>query len=79
MTDLALSEMVEKLQQRVESLEIASGYQQDVIEALQESVGKQYQEIQQLNYKLDLLSNYLKSLREQEIKTANEEVPPPHY
>ena len=70
---------LQKLEARVTELEVTLSYQQETIEALQQEAAKQIQENQQLNQKLLLLSEYLKSLNLEAIKKPSEEVPPPHY
>ena len=70
---------LQKLEARVTELEVSLSYQQETIEALQQEAAKQIQENQQLNQKLLLLSEYLKSLNLEAIKKTSEEVPPPHY
>ncbi len=70
---------LQKLEARVTELEVSLSYQQETIEALQQEAAKQIQENQQLNQKLLLLSEYLKSLNLEAIKKPSEEAPPPHY
>lgn len=72
-------ENLEKLTDRVAELEIKVAFQDEIIEALENSVVIQQQATQKLEHKLDVLSGYLKSLREDPIKPLNEETPPPHY
>ncbi len=70
------------IQDRLESLEIRSAYQEDMIEHLNEALGQQHLEIQQLNKQLDLVSTILRQLKNEvgaDIKRPSEEVPPPHY
>lgn len=70
------------IESRLESLEIRSAYQEDMIEHLNEALGQQHLEIQQLNKQLDLVSTILRQLKnevEADIKRPSEEVPPPHY
>jgi len=68
-------ELFEKLQQ----LEITQSYQEDVIENLEKTVAQQHQDIQRLEHKLKLLSDYLRTLRQDVITNPDNEVPPPHY
>ncbi|MDG6772940.1 SlyX family protein [Thiomicrorhabdus sp. ZW0627] len=70
---------MQELQDKLHSIEMTQAFQDDVIEALQNTVAKQHQEIQTLQTQLRLLSEYLKTLREETIKDPNQEVPPPHY
>jgi len=75
-----MSDPVSKaIEERLIELETTVAYQQETIEALQTNLAKQFQEHQQLNHKLQLLSEYLKSLNLESIKKPSEEVPPPHY
>ncbi|WP_373017194.1 SlyX family protein [Thiomicrorhabdus sp.] len=71
--------MSSELQERLHAIEITQAFQDDVIEALQKTVAQQHQEIQTLQTQLRLLSEYLKTLREEGIKDPTQEVPPPHY
>lgn len=77
-----MAEQLDALIERVYQLEIKTTYQEDTIEALNNTIGKQHQDIQTLRYQITLLSDYLKGLKQQldsGIKMPNEEVPPPHY
>lgn len=68
--------ILEKLHQ----LEINQSFQDETIAALETTVGKQHQQIQLLENKIQLLTEYIKSLKIQDgIKKPEEEVPPPHY
>ena len=65
---------------RLQELEVQSSYQQASIDALEKTVALQHQELQLLNKKLHLLSDYIKNLnKDSGIKHASEETPPPHY
>ena len=67
------------LEKRVAELEMTLTFQDDTISELEKTVAYQQQAIQTLERKLNLLGEYLKSLREDPIKPLNEETPPPHY
>lgn len=67
------------LEQRIAELEIAIAFQDDTLAETQKTLAYQQQAIQGLERKLLLLSEYIKSLREDPIKPLNEETPPPHY
>jgi SlyX protein len=67
------------LEQRIAELEIAIAFQDDTLAETQKTLAYQQQAIQSLERKLLLLSEYIKSLREDPIKPLNEETPPPHY
>ncbi|NCN44365.1 MAG: SlyX protein [Piscirickettsiaceae bacterium CG_4_9_14_3_um_filter_43_564] len=70
------------LQQKIESLEIRSAYQEDMLDHLNDAIGQQHLEIQQLKSQLQFVSSLLKQLKNDmgaEIKRPSEETPPPHY
>lgn len=68
------------LEARLLEMEIQQTYQDSAIEALEKTVAQQHQEIQLLNKKLSLLSEYIKSLpKESNLKPLEDENPPPHY
>lgn len=70
------------LTDKIHHLEVSSAYQEDVIEHLNKTLGKQHQEIQQLQAQIRLLSDILKTLKDDSgsgIKLPSEEAPPPHY
>lgn len=71
--------LVAELNQRLTQLEIRLSYQDESIEAMESTLASQHQSIQQLNRKLTLLGDYLKSLKDDAIKPLSEETPPPHY
>lgn len=71
--------MTEELQEKLHAIEVTQAFQDDTLEALQKTVGQQHQEIQTLKTQLRLLSEYLKTLREESIKDPGQETPPPHY
>jgi len=70
------------LQQKIESLEIRSAYQEDMLDHLNDAIGQQHLEIQQLKSQLQFVSSLLKQLKNDmgaEIKRPSAETPPPHY
>ncbi|MDX1795216.1 MAG: SlyX family protein [Hydrogenovibrio sp.] len=72
----------EQLEEKVHQLEMQLAYQDETLEAMNMAMGKQHQEIQQLQHQLKLLTEYLKSLKSDvgsHIKLPSEETPPPHY
>ncbi|MBD3754554.1 MAG: SlyX family protein [Gammaproteobacteria bacterium] len=68
-----------EIQERLQHIEITQAFQDDTLEALQKTVAQQHQEIQTLQRQLKLLSEYLKTLREEAVRDPGQEVPPPHY
>ncbi|WP_130537375.1 SlyX family protein [Thiomicrorhabdus indica] len=71
---------VEQLHSKLQEMEIQQTYQDDAIETMERTIAAQHQEIQLLNKKLSLLADYIKSLpKDSNIKTVEEEIPPPHY
>lgn len=71
---------VEQLHTKLQEMEIQQTYQDDAIETMERTIAAQHQEIQLLNKKLSLLADYIKSLpKDSNIKTVEEEIPPPHY
>ncbi|WP_178862414.1 SlyX family protein [Thiomicrorhabdus cannonii] len=67
------------IQERLQQIEIVQAFQDDTLEALQKTVAQQHQEIQTLQRQLKLLSEYLKTLREESVRDPSQESPPPHY
>lgn len=65
--------------ERLQHLEVTQAFQDDTLEALQQTVAQQHQEIQMLQRQLKLLSEYLKTLREEAVRDPSQEAPPPHY
>ncbi|WP_321323320.1 SlyX family protein [Thiomicrorhabdus sp.] len=70
---------INSLIKRVDSLEMNQSFYDENIQALEKTIAIQHQEIQLLEKKLSLLTDYLKSLRQDMIKDPKDEVPPPHY
>jgi SlyX protein len=71
--------MNEHLEKRLHTVEIHQAFQEDVIEALQTTVVEQHQQIQTLQNQIRVLSEYLKTLREESIRDPAQDGPPPHY
>mgnify|MGYP005851536601 CR=1 FL=1 len=73
------------LQKTIEALEIRSAYQEDMIEHLNNALGQQQFEIQQLKKQMVLVSDMFRQFKNDMgdmgagIKHPSEEVPPPHY
>lgn len=65
--------------ERLNQLEMNQAFHDDSIEALERTIAIQHQEIQLLEKKLMLLSDYIKTLKQDGIKDQKDEVPPPHY
>lgn len=64
---------------RIEALEVTQSYQEDTIESLEKTVANQHQDIQLLQTQIRLLSDYIKTMRQDGIRKPEEETPPPHY
>ena len=64
---------------KVENLEVTHAYHDDSIHELEKTVAAQHQEIQHLKKQLSLLSEYLKTLKDEAVKDIKDETPPPHY
>ena len=77
-----LKEQFIDLTEKVHDLEVSSAYQEDVIEHLNKTIGQRHQDIQQLQTQIRLLSDLLKTIKNETgsgIKLPSEEIPPPHY
>ena len=70
---------IQSLSEKLNHLEMTQAYQEDSIESLEKTVGLQHQEIQSLKQQLRLLSDFLKTMRQDSIKSPEDEAPPPHY
>lgn len=66
-------------ERRILQLEETQAFQEEEIEALKQTVTQQHHDIQLLQKQLKLLSEYLKTLREESVRDPSQEVPPPHY
>lgn len=67
------------IEEKLHDIEVTQAFQDDALEALQKTVVEQHQEIQELRHQLKVLSEYLKTLREEFVRDPSHEVPPPHY
>ncbi|MGC9387071.1 MAG: SlyX family protein [Hydrogenovibrio sp.] len=81
--DSKINRQLHDLEAKTQHLEVTSAYQEDAIEHLNQTLGKQHQEIQTLQRQVQVLSNFIKQLKHEiggdAIKRPSEEVPPPHY
>ena len=68
-----------RITERLAQLEINQSFQEESIESLEKTIMQQHQDIQRLEHKLTLLSEYLKNMKQDNIKNVYEETPPPHY
>ena len=71
--------LIARLEHKVTDLEIRMSYQDENLMAMETTLARQHHTIQQLTHKLQLLTDYLKSLQDDPIKPLSEETPPPHY
>jgi len=74
-----MQDNIQAILNRIDELETNQSFHDESIEALEKTIAAQHQEIQLLEKKLSLLSDYLKTLRQDIIKDPKDEVPPPHY
>jgi len=65
--------------ERLTKVEMNQAFHDDSIEALERTIASQHQDIQLLEKKIALLSDYIKNLKQDSIKDPKDEVPPPHY
>ncbi|WP_029407561.1 SlyX family protein [Thiomicrorhabdus sp. Milos-T2] len=68
-----------QLLERIDQLEMNQSFHDDSIEALERTIALQHQEIQLLEKKLSLLTDYIKTIKQESIKDPQDETPPPHY
>ncbi len=82
-TESSTQGRLQALSEQVQTLEINQTFQEDSIEAMEKTIVQQHLEIQSLQNKMTLLSDYLKALRAEAgqsgIKRPEDETPPPHY
>lgn len=64
---------------RVDDLEIKFSFQQEMIDSLNETVTKQWQEIDQLKRYIERLEGRLQDMADSSGAPAGDEPPPPHY
>ncbi|MDN6319824.1 MAG: SlyX family protein [Marinobacter sp.] len=67
------------LQARLDELETRLVFQDDIINTLSEQVAKQEMDIRELWNAKRLLHNQLKEVAPSNMKSQEEETPPPHY
>lgn len=67
------------LETRLEELETRLAFQDDLINTLSEQVAKQEMDIRELWEAKRLLHKQLKDVSPSNIKSEQEEIPPPHY
>lgn len=79
MSQTKQTEQIDALTNRLHNLEINQTFHEDSIEALEKTVAQQHQEIQHLQNQIRLLSDYLKTMRQDAIRHPSDETPPPHY
>jgi len=63
----------------IEQLQVKVAYQEDTIEALNQALIKQQRQIDELQFKMQHVSNKLKDMSSSNIASLDEETPPPHY
>jgi SlyX protein len=82
-TEPSTQESLQALSGQIQTLEMNQAFQEDSMEAMEKTIVQQHMEIQTLQNKMSLLSDYLKALRQDVgqggIKNPEDEVPPPHY
>ena len=54
-------------------------YQQESIEAIEKTIAEQHLEIQLLKKQIKILSEHIKSLKDDSVRDIRDEPPPPHY
>ena len=74
-----MPEATNQVLERLTQVEMNQAFHDDSIEALERTIASQHQDIQLLEKKITLLSDYIKSLKQDGIKDPKDEVPPPHY
>ncbi|MBQ0834108.1 MAG: SlyX family protein [Marinobacter sp.] len=67
------------LQARMDELETRLAFQDDIINTLSEQVAKQEMDIRELWNAKRLLHNQLKEVAPSNMKSEEDETPPPHY
>ncbi|WEJ63747.1 SlyX family protein [Thiomicrorhabdus lithotrophica] len=74
-----MPEATNQVLERLTRVEMNQAFHDESIEALERTIASQHQDIQLLEKKIALLSDYIKSLKQDSIKDPKDEVPPPHY
>ncbi|MEA1988361.1 MAG: SlyX family protein [Pseudomonadota bacterium] len=74
-----MPEATNQILERLTLVEMNQAFHDDSIEALERTIASQHQDIQLLEKKIALLSDYIKTLKQDGIKDPQDEVPPPHY
>ncbi len=63
----------------IDDLQTNMAFNSESIAELEKTAALQHQEIQLLKKQIGILSEHLKSLREDVVKDLRDEAPPPHY
>lgn len=74
-----MPETTNQILERLAEVEMNQAFHDDSIDALERTIASQHQDIQLLEKKIALLSDYIKNLKQDGIKDPQDEVPPPHY
>jgi SlyX protein len=67
------------IEARVTELEIQLGYQQETITSLNETIAKQWEQIDHLTKMMGGMVDYLKEQKAERPSDGGSEPPPPHY
>lgn len=70
---------VDVLQEQVYQLQENQAFASESILELEKTSAKQHLEIKQLEKQIKILSEYVKTLKQEGIKDVRDETPPPHY
>ncbi len=70
---------MQKLEKRLDDLEIKFSYQQEVVDSLNDTITKQWDEIDRLKKLTKRLREEVVNLKESSPTSSGVEAPPPHY
>lgn len=68
-----------KLELNLQNLQTDFVYQNESIEAIEKTLAEQHNEIQLLKKQIKILSEHIKSLKDDAVRDIRDEAPPPHY
>lgn len=74
-----INNQVDELQEQVFQLQENQAFSSESILELEKTTAKQHLEIKHLEKQIKILSEYVKTLKQESIKDVRDETPPPHY
>jgi len=70
---------IQDMEAHIYDLQTAAAFHNESIESLEKTIATQHGEIQYLQKQIKILSEHIKSLKDEAVKDIRDETPPPHY